>query len=332
VRLSNLFKYPMIARLQRFLTLAMLLVSLLCAAFFWHREARILASALPVLILSGYAILLGVEFVLLAFLGGNGVESPRARPLELIRAWLAEVWRTPAIFCWRQPFRANKEPDMLAGENSRRRGVVLVHGFVCNRGFWNPWMKMFRRLGVPFVAVNLEPPFGSISTYTSSIGAAVSRLESATGKPPVIVAHSMGGLAVREWLAECEATHAYRVVTIGTPHRGTWLARFGRALNTIEMRPSSDWIRALERREGGFDRGRFTCFYGNCDNIVFPTINATLPGADNRHLSATAHVQMAQHPKVIAEVLKWVAPHAGVADEAPERLGAIGSNGSSPSG
>lgn len=194
---------------------------------------------------------------------------------------------------------------MLASDRSGRRGVILVHGFLCNRGFWNPWMKVLRRRGIPFVAVNLEPPFGSITTYATFIDKAARSLEAATEAPPIIVAHSMGGLAVRTWLADCGTTRVHRVITIGTPHRGTWLARFGRASNTIEMRPSSDWITALERREGLGDRSRFTCFYSNCDNIVFPTVNATLPGADNRHLSATAHVQMAQHPDVIGEVLKW---------------------------
>jgi hypothetical protein len=38
-----------------------------------------------------------------------------------------------------------------------------------------------------------------------------------------------------------------------------------------------------------------------------PTRHATLPGADNRHLPATPHVQMAYHPAVVAEVLRLVA-------------------------
>jgi hypothetical protein len=53
---------------------------------------------------------------------------------------------------------------------------------------------------------------------------------------------------------------------------------------------------------------QFTCFYGHCDNIVFPTLTATLSGADNRHLAATAHIHMAYRPEVIAEVLRWLDP------------------------
>ena len=315
----------MIARIQQLSTLALLLVSILWAAYFWYRGNQILGLAAPVLVLIGYAMFLGVEFLLSALLGGESAGSPRARWPELARAWLGEIRRTPAVFCWRQPFRSAKEPDLLTSDASGRRGVVLVHGFVCNRGFWNPWMEILRRRGIPFVAVNLEPPFGSISAYPAIIGAAACTIEAATGKLPVLVAHSMGGLAVRAWLVDCPRSRAHRVITIASPHRGTWLARFGRALNTIEMRLSSDWIRTLERREGAVDRNRFTCFYSNCDNIVFPTINATLAGADNRHLSATAHVQMAQHPGVMSEVLKWVVPVPEPVDAEPGQFGAVGS-------
>ena len=80
--------------------------------------------------------------------------------------------------------------------------MLFVHGFFCNRGLWNPWMRRLRAAGIPFVAVNLEPVFGSIDSYASIVEAAVRSLEQATGGAPVIVAHSMGGLAVRSWLQD----------------------------------------------------------------------------------------------------------------------------------
>ena len=54
-------------------------------------------------------------------------------------------------------------------------------------------------------------------------------------------------------------------------------------------------------------RARFVCFWSHCDNIVFPTRSATLPGADNRHLEATPHVRMVYHPDVFAEVMRALA-------------------------
>ena len=186
--------------------------------------------------------------------------------------------------------------------------MVLVHGFFCNRGLWNPWMTRLRTRGIPFVAVTLEPAFGSIERYAESIEAAVARIESATGLAPVLVAHSMGGLAIRAWLAGGgRPGRVHRVVTIATPHRGTWLARHALTRNGHEMQLESPWLDALARAEPEGAYRAFTCFWGHCDNIVFPTRSATLAGADNRHLPLTPHVQMVEHPAVFAEVLRITA-------------------------
>jgi triacylglycerol esterase/lipase EstA (alpha/beta hydrolase family) len=142
------------------------------------------------------------------------------------------------------------------------------------------------------------------------VEAAVRSVEQATGMAPVIVAHSMGGLAVRAWLAaQGNPLRAHRIVTIGTPHGGTWLARLARASNGRQMRLQSRWLAELARAEALHPHpySRFTCFYGNCDNIVFPPSAATLAGADNRLLSGVAHVHMAYARPIAEEVDRWLA-------------------------
>ena len=42
------------------------------------------------------------------------------------------------------------------------------------------------------------------------------------------------------------------------------------------------------------------------DNIVFPPRAATMAGADIRYLRATAHMAMAFHPQVVAEVARRI--------------------------
>ncbi|MEO5698198.1 MAG: alpha/beta fold hydrolase, partial [Burkholderiaceae bacterium] len=189
-----------------------------------------------------------------------------------------------------------------------RTGVVLVHGFVCNRGLWTPWMRVFRERGIPFVAVNLEPVFGSIDSYPQIIEAAVARIEAATSMPVVLVGHSMGGLAIRSWLTQQRAdARVRRIVTIGSPHQGTWLARYSTTVNGTQMRPGSPWLTNLAAREPTSGRaGLFTCFYSDCDNIVFPERLGTIPGAVNLRLSGVAHMEMVFEASVIREVFGWL--------------------------
>lgn len=296
----------MLARLQQVTTLSLLALALAWAAWFGREGRWGWAVAGALLVLFGYALFLALEFLLLARMHGSD-PAPRATRVQLLRAWWGEVLSAPRVFCWRQPFRSHAEPDHLPAGAQGRLGVVLVHGFVCNRGFWNLWLRRLRPAGVPFVAVNLEPVFGSIDDYVPIVEAAVARVREATGRAPLVVAHSMGGLAVRAWLTRSAAPEPVEhVVTIGSPHAGTWLARFGVTPNGLQMRRANAWLDALQAAEArrGSDSAyaRFTCFYSHCDNIVFPPSTATLVGADNRHVPGSAHVHLADQPEVFDAV------------------------------
>ena len=298
----------MLARLQQAITLGLLL--LIGAWAVWQLQAGrpIWALAGALCIAFFYAGVLAIEFVLLRLAHGDD-PTPKASMVQLLAAWWGEVRSAPTVFCWRQPFLSRRWPDQIPDGAQGRRGVLLVHGFVCNRGLWNPWLQRLRAQQVPVIAVNLEPVFGLIDDHTALIEAAVQRLVLATGLSPVIVAHSMGGLAVRHWWAERgDAACVHQAITIGTPHRGTWLARFATTRNARQMQQDSRWLQALAVREPADRAARFTCFYSHCDNIVFPAATATLPGADNRHLPGVAHVHMADRPEPFAELQRWLAP------------------------
>ena len=310
----------MLARLQQALTLGALLLAGVWAGVFVRAGHPVWAGLGALFVVGSYALVLGLEFALLKRAHGND-PAPRATPGELLRAWWGEVRSAPKVFCWRQPFFSQRYPDSadraasdnpsLATPNAAasQRGVVLIHGFVCNRGIWNRWLQRLQRDGVPVVAVNLEPVFGSIDDYAPHIEAAVRRIERLTGQAPVLVAHSMGGLALRGWWAQAGNEHrVHHAITIATPHHGTWLARYAITLNGRQMRLNSHWLQALAAREPANRSAHFTCYYGHCDNIVFPPSSATLAGADNRHLIGVAHVHMADHAAPWAELQRWIAP------------------------
>ena len=294
----------MLAMVQRLLTLG-----LLAAAFGWlfyvGRSAPLLAAGGFVTMLLAYSALFAAECMLLRQLN-KADPTPSASGRELLSAWWGETLIAPRVFCWRQPFRSNAVVDQLGPPEQvfGQRGVVFVHGFFCNRGLWTPWLKRLQGGGHAFVAVNLEPLFASIDDYAGQIDAAVQQVRQASGMPPLLVCHSMGGLAARAWLKQMKASaRVYHVVTIGTPHRGTWLARFGHGQNGRQMRLHSSWQAQLDEGMPDDWNALFTCWYSNGDNIVFPASNATLPGADNRLVRGAGHVQLAFEPQVLKTTL-----------------------------
>jgi triacylglycerol lipase len=282
------------AWIQRFLSLGSLLLGWGLAAWLWntHRSLALWCAALPFLITP---IILAIDCILAA-LANRADPAPRATFSQWLTAWFAE-WRIAAkVFTWWQPFRHHAIADQLHS-TSGQRGMVLVHGFFCNRALWTDWMAKLTAEGRVFVAVDLEPAFGSISEYAAIVDQAITKIEKATGLPPVIVGHSMGGLAIRAWAAQFaqsaqQLARVHRIFTVGTPHHGTKIAQLSHTENGRQMRLGSPWLASnASQLPYGFAQ-KCTCYFSNCDNIVFPCHTAALPDADNRFLAGRAHVEL----------------------------------------
>ena len=159
--------------MQQAIILALLAGPAAWFALTWSRSPAIAWAGfalIPMLYCGGLAL----EFVALRTVNRTD-PVPQAGALMLARAWLAETLQAPRIFGWRQPFRSDAIEDSLAPDHGigQRRGVVFIHGFVCNRGFWTPWLRRVRAAHHPFAAVNLEPVFGAIDEYVPIIERAV---------------------------------------------------------------------------------------------------------------------------------------------------------------
>ena len=313
-----------IARLQQFISLSVVGLAaawvLTCLA-----HGRPQAAWWALLVLVPHALILGIETLWASQAArrpmarralGSSADDETARVaypsvVTWIRAWAREVLHSLRVFGWQQPWRHQAEPDFLPQQDAARvptrgqRGVVLVHGFVCNRGFWNTWMRPLRQAGVPHVAVTLSPPFGDIAQQAQAVTQACRTLRDLTGVPPLLVGHSMGGLVLRTWLAALpdEEALAHELITIGSPHHGTALAQFAQSEAAQQMQLLSPFIQDLAAKETPERRSRMTCYWSVCDNIVFPASTATLPGAHNRHLGGHPHVGLSQAPEILQDVL-----------------------------
>ena len=303
-----------LARLQQVLVIGAIALTLLWMLWMWSRSSILLVAGLALLTL-GHAVILSIETVVAAIFN-RADNTPQASAAEWVRAWWQEVKVAPQIFAWQQPFRWRRLPDSSTAPPTALPAVVFIHGFFCNRGFWLSWMERLQSQGFPYVSVNLEPIFGSIDDYAEIVDAAVTRATALTGQVPTLICHSMGGLAARAWLAAAPdaASRVHKIITIGTPHRGTSLARFSHVANGRQMRRDCEWQHRLMERELELHPHRnaelFVCWYSNTDNIVFPASTATLPGADNRLVAGVAHVALAFHPRVMDESLAMAASAA----------------------
>jgi pimeloyl-ACP methyl ester carboxylesterase len=186
--------------------------------------------------------------------------------------------------------------------------VLLVHGYACNSGYWRQLGALLEEHQISYHALDLAPLGAAIDEYVPQLQRAAEALRARTGSLDlIIVAHSMGGLVVRAYLRAHGSAGIARVITLGTPHHGTHLAQFGIGSNTRQMRPDSDWLRALALGESAAQRALLTSIFSHHDNIVAPQTSCRLPGAKNIEFGAVGHVAMGRDSRILLCVLDEIA-------------------------
>jgi triacylglycerol lipase len=143
--------------------------------------------------------------------------------------------------------------------------------------------------------VEFRERHGSNVEHAEEIAAAVEELRRASGEAAVaVIAHSMGGLALRRYLATHPAPAVHTAIFAGTPHRGTWLAYLARGRGGTEMRPGSRFLRELAQQQvpGGV---RAVCIRALIDTRVVPGRSALLDGASCHTIGLASHRRLLRH-------------------------------------
>jgi thioesterase domain-containing protein len=227
----------------------------------------------------------------------------RGWPVTL-RAYAREVWDSTMTFAWRMPFRVGWRMPAPTG-HEHKPAVLLVHGFLCNRGLWASVAPALSERGYEVHALSLEPVWGSIEDYSEAMQQAIEGLLKAHANL-VIIGHSMGGLVARQALRKLDAqgrARVARIITLGTPHLGTVHAQFGFGKNAAQMRRESPWLRDLfaeELARGGLGVPS-TVVLSYHDNIVAPQALAwPHPEAQQEiiELAGVGHLSLALDPQV----------------------------------
>lgn len=213
---------------------------------------------------------------------------------------------------WTMPFHTFSRRIVA---NPATPPVLLIHGYGCNSGYWHAMSKALIRANITHYAINLEPVLGGIDEYVPKIHEAVEHIcRENGGSKTVIIAHSMGGLAARAYLRDHGSRRIARVITLGTPHHGTALARFGIGLNTRQMLwtlgeqecLSSAWLRKLAASEDESVYRLIVSIYSHQDNIVSPQTSSHLNGARNIEFHGIGHVALASHALIQAQVIREI--------------------------
>lgn len=222
--------------------------------------------------------------------------APRLSVFQTVAMVFAEYGAFLLNFVLISPFeRWWMGPDRLKN-TSERPPILLVHGYGCSRAAWWWLRRRLEAAGWVVATINLEPIYTSIDDYVDPLAQRIDAVLAETGAARLIlVGHSMGGLVARAWLARFGAERVTKLITLGTPHGGSQLARFGMGRNARQMEPGSDWLQQLDMAALALET---VVIYSPHDNYVMPQTNLLLAGVAGRPIAGLGHLAMLYSPRV----------------------------------
>jgi pimeloyl-ACP methyl ester carboxylesterase len=257
------------------------------------------------------AVFLGVRFAVIAL---QYALASRHRPAgrrrrsgrESVGAVFREVGTVLAVFTWDQllqRFLSPRDPPSVVP--GAFPPVLLVHGIFCNAGVWRRMRRYLGTRGIDnLFAINLEPPLAGIDDFAVTLAERVEEVRRRTGADKVVlVAHSMGGLVSRAYIARLGgAQRVERLVTIGSPHHGSEMARLAIGRCARDMIPNGPWLSGLVAAEAGSPGVPVTTIFSWDDNMVAPQDSPRLPGARAIALENVGHLELLRSPEVMGLV------------------------------
>jgi pimeloyl-ACP methyl ester carboxylesterase len=176
--------------------------------------------------------------------------------------------------------------------------ILLVHGMVDNRSIFTLLRLGLRRRGFGRVTtMNYSPLTTDVRAAAARLAEEVEALVAETGYERIhVVGHSMGGLIARYYITRLGGDErVHTLVTLGTPHQGTYTAYGWRGQLTRQLRPGSALMRELAQPVPHC-RTRFVAYWSDLDQMIFPQRNAALEHPDlsvrNIDLHGVGHMSL----------------------------------------
>jgi triacylglycerol esterase/lipase EstA (alpha/beta hydrolase family) len=192
----------------------------------------------------------------------------------------------------------------------RRHPVILLHGFAMNRTNWIWLGRRLARRGIgPLYGTSYFSP-QPVRRSAEHLQRFIRRVLAREGAERVdIVAHSLGGVVARYYIERLDgAAHVHRLVTIGSPHAGTVIARYGAIIPSAqETRVNSRFYSELGpmlARQGI----RYTSVWSRADAIIEPPESASIaPAGDDLVFDDLGHLSLLLSPRVLDKVAERLA-------------------------
>ena len=179
------------------------------------------------------------------------------------------------------------------------RPVILLHGYGMSRAsyLWLAGQLSAKGLG-PVLGFEYWT-LGSIHNIAKELDAYIEFVCAKTGAQHVdLIGHSMGGIVGRTYLlsnARC-ASRVHSLVTLGSPHGGTAMAKFGLGHIGTQLHPKSDFLKNLNKLP---EASPVTVIWSRSDPLVPSGRYGHLEGAEEIVFDDLGHLSLMRSKRII---------------------------------
>ncbi|MEZ4368857.1 MAG: alpha/beta fold hydrolase [Kofleriaceae bacterium] len=184
------------------------------------------------------------------------------------------------------------------------RPIIVLHGFAMNRAnFWLLARRLARAGLGPIVGFEYWT-LGRTSTAARELARFVDEVRAATGAAEVdLIGHSMGGLVGRYYVGLGGGDGVVKhLVTIGSPHGGTEMSRFGVGRAAKELMLGSALLARLAAAPAPTTT-RLTAIWSRADALVPGSEEARLDGAEELVFDDLGHLSLLGSRRVAAALI-----------------------------
>jgi triacylglycerol lipase len=189
---------------------------------------------------------------------------------------------------------------------SQRNPIVLVPGYRDTATVFSTLTRYLSEAGFQVYPVSLKPSDGTVAldVLAEQLSDHVTGSVGVQGKFDLI-GFSMGGVVSRYYLQRLGGIHrVQRFVTLGSPHRGTWVAFGSNRPGVRQMRPGSDFLEDLAQDEEVLDQLNFTSLWTPFDLSIIPAKNSVLPVGRDERLLLPHHRSLVTNPQSMRRIVQ----------------------------
>jgi triacylglycerol lipase len=179
---------------------------------------------------------------------------------------------------------------------AERNPVLLIHGIDDTHAGMEPLGRYLDGRGWRSFSFDMVPNDGQVGLdeLARQVKSQVAAVRARTGAEKVdLVAFSLGGVVARVYLQELGgASEVERLVTISSPHHGSWMAYLRWNVLGEELRPGSRVYQRLNANLDTLAGVRHTAIWTPLDLMIVPSWSSQLPGAREVRIPVALHPLM----------------------------------------